>query len=174
MNRSVTGLIVIVMGFIFAPALCMLDPLHKSDDWKYHLIADISAGASQKVLSSLTKLSLSGKQADIKTIVTDQGKTLLMLAAQKSLYEVAVKILACISPEDRITYLNQKDAQGHTMEYYAQLGEHGALVELLKYYVSVHKNDTLLDITVAHFAAAMDKVPLDTLEEKTEEPDSEV
>lgn len=138
----------------------------ESDDWKYNLIADVNAGASKKVVSFLKKLSSLGRQADLKSVVTDQGKTLLMLAVQKSLYEVAVRILACISPTDRVIYLKQQDVYGHTAVYYAQIGGHCALTDLLEYYVSVHKNDALLDITVVRFAAAMDNPILDTIKEE--------
>ena len=153
-----------------ARTLCMIESstcvTQESDDWKYNLIADISAGASKKVVSFLKKLSSLGKQADLTTIVTDQGKTLLMLAVQKSLYEVAARILACVLPEDRETYFNQKDDYGQTAAYYAQIAGHDALVDLLNYYVSAHKNDTLLVLTVARFAAAMDNPPLDTVKEE--------
>ena len=179
MNRSVIGCGVIVMAFTFAPALCMLDSLavdaQESDDWKYLLMADIAAGASKKVISFLIKLSASDKKNDLKSIVTDQGKTLLMLAVQKSLYEVAVRILVCVSLDDRVTYLNQKDDFGHTAEYYAHAGGHNALIDILKYYVSVHKKDDLLDMTVVRFAAAMDKSALDTVKEEIiEKEDSDV
>jgi hypothetical protein len=179
MNRSVIGYGVIVMAFTFAPALCMIDSLavdvQESDDWKYLLIADIAAGASKKVISFLQQLAALPKPPCLKSIVTDQGKTLLILAVQKSLYEVAVRILVCVSPDDRVTYLNQKDDYGHTAEYYAHAGEHNALIEILKYYVSVDKKDALLDMTAVRFAVAMDKSALDTVKEEIiEKEDSDV